>query len=304
MFYLPNLHYFLVKAGFLVERESVIKMIKVTADSTCDLPGWIIDTYDITLIPLNVLIDDKVYQDGVNIKPEELFKFVEEEGKTCKTAAVNTYDYLKVFEELSSKYEAIIHISLSSYLSSSFQNAVLAASNFSNVYVVDSRNLSSGSGHLVYDAALMAKEGLDPKDICTRLEETVLKIESSFVIKRLDYLHKGGRCSSLAVLGANILNLKPCIEVIDGKMTVGKKYRGNFEHCIENYVRDRLEGRTDIDYSRIFITHPMCSETVVNRAKEAILKYADFQEIIESRAGCTISSHCGPNTLGILFKRK
>ncbi len=157
---------------------------------------------------------------------------------------------------------------------------------------------------MVYDAALMAKEGLDPKDICKKLEETVSKIEASFVIKSLDYLHKGGRCSSITVLGANILNLKPCIEVTDGKMTVGKKYRGNFEHCIENYVKDRLEGRTDIDYSRVFITHPMCPEEVVNRAKETILKYANFDEIIETRAGCTISCHCGPNTLGILFKRK
>ncbi|NLP44710.1 MAG: DegV family protein [Peptococcaceae bacterium] len=279
-------------------------MIKITADSTCDLPAWILDSYNITIMPLNVLVGDKAFQDGVNITPGELFRFVEQDGKTCKTAAVNTYNYLKKFEELSSQYKAVIHISLSSFLSSSYQNAVLASQNFSNVYVIDSRNLSSGSGHLVYDAALMAKEGLDPKDICKKLEETVSKIEASFVIKSLDYLHKGGRCSSITVLGANILNLKPCIEVTDGKMTVGKKYRGNFEHCIENYVKDRLEGRTDIDYSRVFITHPMCPEEVVNRAKETILKYANFDEIIETRAGCTISCHCGPNTLGILFKRK
>ncbi|MGA8943798.1 MAG: DegV family protein [Thermoactinomyces sp.] len=281
-----------------------MNMIKITADSTCDLSSEILSTMEITLVPLHVLIDDKVYRDGVDITPEELFRCVGEEGKTCKTAAVNVYEYEKLFSELSPKHEAVIHVSISSDFSSSYQNAVLAAQNFSNVYVVDSRNLSTGSGHIVHDAALMAREGLPAEEIIRRLEESIPKVDASFVIDRLDYLHRGGRCSGLEAIGAALLRIKPSIEVIDGKMKVGKKYRGNLDRCLENYVKDKLSDRQDLDKSRIFITHSMCSEQTVAKVKEAVRRYADFEEIIETTAGCTISCHCGPNTLGILFKRK
>lgn len=282
-----------------------MKMIKITADSTCDLSPEILSTMDITLVPLNVLIDDRAFKDGVNITPEEIFRYVGEEGKTCKTAAVNTYEYEKLFAELSPKYEAVIHISLSAEFSSSYQNAVLAAQNFSNVYVIDSRNLSTGSGHIVYDAALMAKEGLKAEEICQRLKATIPKVDASFVIDRLDYLRRGGRCSGVEALGAALLRIKPSIEVIEGQMKVGKKYRGSFDRCLEHYVKDKLSGKQgDIDQSRIFITHSKCSEETVAKVKEDVCRYAEFDEIIVTEAGCTISSHCGPNTLGILFKRK
>lgn len=279
-------------------------MIKITADSTCDLSPGILEAMNITLVPLHVLVDDKVFQDGVDITPAEIFRYVGEEGKTCKTAAVNTYEYEGFFAELSPEYEAVIHISISSDFSSCYQNAVLAAQGFANVYVVDSRNLSTGSGQLVYDAALMAKKGIPAEEICHNLEASIPKVDASFVIDRLDYLRRGGRCSGVEAIGATLLRIKPSIEVIDGKMKVGKKYRGSFDRCLEQYVKDKLSGRQDLDESRVFITHAMCSENTVAKVKEAVRRYADFEEIIETTAGCTISSHCGPNTLGILFKCK
>lgn len=279
-------------------------MIKITADSTCDLSTEIVDDLNITLVPLLVLIGDEVFHDGVDIKPADIFRYVEEEGKTCKTSAVNTYEYECLFEELSSKYEAVIHICIGSGFSSCYQNATLAAGSFKNVYVIDSQNLSSGSGHVVYEAACMAKAGASVEDICHSLSELIPRVDASFVIDRMDYLYRGGRCSGLEMIGAKILNIKPCIEVVNGKMTVGKKYKGSFDHCLDQYIRDRLYIKQNIDYSRVFITHPMCSSQTVEKVKETLLQYAHFDEIIETPAGCTVSSHCGPNTLGILFKRK
>lgn len=281
-----------------------MKEVKITADSTCDLSPEILRDMDITLVPLLILVGDKTFRDGVDIMPADIFRYVDKEGKTCKTAAVNVYEYKRFFAELSPKYEAIIHICIGSGFSSCYQNATLAAQDFQNVYVIDSCNLSSGSGHIVYDAALMAKEGVKGEEIYHRLVASIPKVDASFVIDRLDYLHKGGRCSGLEAIGAKLLQIKPCIEVIDGKMKVGKKYRGSFEHCLETYVKDRLGDKTDIDYSRVFITHPMCSAETVAKVRETIRRYADFDEIIETRSGCTVSNHCGPNTLGILFKRK
>lgn len=279
-------------------------MIKITADSTCDLSPEILNAMGITLIPLCILVDDKAFRDGVDIIPADIFRYVDEEGKTCKTAVVNVYEYELFFTELSPKNEAVIHICIGSGFSSCYQNATQAAQNFENVYVVDSRNLSSGSGHIVYDAASMAKDGVEPKEICRRLEETIPRVDASFMIDRLDYLHKGGRCSGLEAIGAELLQIKPCIEVVDGKMKVGKKYRGSFERCLRHYVKDRLYIKQDIDYSRVFITHPMCSAQTVATVREVICQYAHFDEIIETRTGCTIANHCGPNMLGILFKRR
>lgn len=279
-------------------------MIKITADSTCDLSPEIIEKMDITLTPLYILVDDKTFQDGVDIRPQDVFRYMEKEGKTCRTAAVNVFDYARIFADLASKYDAVIQICIGSEFSSCYQNASIAAQDFKNVYVIDSRNLSTGSGYIVYEAALMAREGIEPEEICRRLEEIIPMVDTSFVIDQLDYLYKGGRCSGLEAVGAKILQIKPCIEVLDGKMVVGKKYRGSFELCLEKYVKDRLQSVKDIDCSRIFVTYSTCPEETVDKVKEAIRRYGDFKEIIETRAGCTVSSHCGPNTLGIIFKRQ
>jgi DegV family protein with EDD domain len=279
-------------------------VIKITADSTCDLSPEILNTLNITLMPLCILVDGRMFRDGVDIKPADIFGYMDEEGKVCKTAAVNAYEYERFFKQLSPKYEAVIHICIGSGFSSCYQNALLAAKSFKNIYVIDSQNLSSGSGYLAYEAALMAKDGTNAQDICSSLKEIIPKVDASFVIDRLDYLYKGGRCLGLESVGAKLFKIKPCIEVIDGKMRVGKKYRGSFELCLKHYVQDRLQGGENIDFSRIFITHSICSKQTVDMVKELICDYAKFEEIIETPAGCTVSSHCGPDTLGIFYKRK
>lgn len=278
--------------------------IKITADSTCDLSPELIHKYDIEIIPLCVIKEGQPYRDGVNITSKDIFEHVENGGELCTTSALNVSEYQEVFAELSPKYDAVIHIGISNGFSSCIQNATIAAGEFGNVYAVDSRNLSTGSGHVVIKAAELAQSGMAPQEIVDYLNEFTARVEASFVIDKLDYLKKGGRCSSLAVLGANLLNLKPCIEVRDGAMHVAKKYKGSFEKCLLRYVKDRLEGRTDIDTGRIFITHPACSDEVVEMVRQEVEKIMHFDEVLITRAGCTVSSHCGPNTLGILFVRK
>lgn len=279
-------------------------MIKITADSTCDLSPELLNRLDITLTPLHVLIDDEEFRDGINIMPLDIFKHVGEQNRTCTTSAINTYEYEEFFSQFTNHYEAVIHINLGSDFSSCHQNAKLAAQSFDNVYVIDSQNLSTGSGHLVYEAALLAQEKHAAQDIVGAIQALIPKVNASFVIDRMDYLKKGGRCSSMEAFGATLLKIKPSIEVTHGKMAVGKKYRGNFENCLEKYIKDRLQQDDQIDKSRIFITHSMCPPETVQKVRGWIAQYTEFEEVIETSAGCTISAHCGPNTLGILYKTK
>ncbi len=279
-------------------------MIKITADSTCDLSPELLHTLDITLTPLHVLIDEEDFRDGINIMPQDIFRHVGEHNRTCTTAAINTYEYEEFFSQFADQYEAVIHINLGSDFSSCYQNAKIAAQSFDNVYVIDSQNLSTGSGHLVYEAALLAREGRTAHEIVEKVQALIPKVNASFVIDRMDYLKKGGRCSSMEAFGATLLKIKPSIEVTHGKMAVGKKYRGNFENCLEKYIKDRLQQDDKIDKSRIFITHSMCPPETVQKVRGWIAQYTEFEEVIETSAGCTISAHCGPNTLGILYKTK
>ncbi|WP_199912306.1 MULTISPECIES: DegV family protein [unclassified Lysinibacillus] len=279
-------------------------MIKITADSTCDLSPELLAEYDITLAPLHVLINEEDFLDGVNITPKDIFHYVGIENKTCSTAAINTYEYEQFFKPFTEQFDAVIHISLGVQFSSCHQNAQLAAQEFSNVFVVDSQNLSTGSGHLVIEAAELAKQGLGAEQIVTQITALASQVEASFIIDKMDYLKRGGRCSSIEAFGATLLKIKPSIEVLGGKMEVGKKYRGNFKGCLEKYIKDRLENRTDVDSSRIFITHSECSDEVIEYVKSLVSEYVQFDEVHITKAGCTVSTHCGPNTLGILFKRK
>lgn len=278
--------------------------IKITADSTCDLSPELVEKYGIEILPLYIIKDGESYRDMKDIVPQDIFDHVNAGGTITTTAAINTEEYIEYFKPLSEQYDAVIHINISAGFSSCNQNANIAAEEFDNVYIVDSRNLSTGSGHVVIEAAIMAQNGASPEEIVEAMKTLVDKVEASFVVDKLDYLRKGGRCSALAALGANILSLRPCIEVKDGKMGVGKKYRGKFDACIEKYVNERLEGRTDIVTDRIFITHTPCDKKIVDAVRKTIKKHMQFTEIIETTAGCTVSSHCGPNTLGILFIRK
>lgn len=277
--------------------------IKITSDSTSDLSPALLEQYDITVLPLYVTMGEQTCRDGVDARPEDLFAYVERTGSLPTTAAVNVANYHDCFAQFSPRHEAVIHITISSDFSSCYQNACVAAEGFSNVYVVDSRNLSTGHGLVVLEAALAAQRGEQPEAIVAHLNEVASQVEASFVVDKLDYLVKGGRCSSAAALGANLLKLKPCIEVVDGRMKVGKKYRGNYDKVLLQYVRERLDGRDDLALDRIFVTHTPCRPETVEAVKAEIQTYAPFSEIIETTAGCTISSHCGPNTLGILFLR-
>ena len=278
--------------------------IRITSDSTCDLSPDYLRAHRVELLPLYTMKGGETFRDGVNIHPQDIFDHVAAGGDLCSTAANNVSDYQELFARLLPECDAIIHIDISADFSSCYQNACVAASELPNVYVVDSRNLSSGHGHIVCEAVNMAEEGkLSPQEIVDRLNELTSRVEASFLIDRLDYMVKGGRCSMVAALGANLLHLKPCIEVIDGKMKVVKKYRGSYEKCILNYVKDRLQNRDGLVYDRIFITHTPVEDGLVDKVRAAIQECAPFTHIIETQAGCTVSCHCGPGTLGILFIR-
>lgn len=278
--------------------------IKIISDSTCDLCPELLSRYDIALTPLYVIMDGKTYRDGVDIHPADIFRHVDNGGKLCSTSAVNVEDYRQCFAGYAGEYDAVIQVTIGSKFSTCYQNASIAASGFSNVYVVDSMNLSSGQGHLVVEAAQLAEQGVGAVEICSRLQEMRNRVEASFVMDQLAYMQKGGRCSSAMAFGANLLKIKPCIEVRDGAMSVVEKYRGHFEKCIEKYVKDRLKDRKDLRQDRIFITHSPTAPEAVAAAREAIAKYANFAQVYETNAGCTVSCHCGPDTLGILFIRK
>jgi DegV family protein with EDD domain len=278
--------------------------IKITSDSTCDLSAQLVEQNNITILPLTVVKDGETFHDGVDITPAEIFAHVNAGGKLCSTAAVNIDEYESFFEPFSKEYDAVIHINLGSGFSSCHQNAKIAAESFSNVYPIDSKNLSTGQGHLVLEACRLAQESDDITAICDELNELTGRIETSFLLSRLDYIAKGGRCSSVLALGANLLKLKPCIELKDGKMSVGKKYRGNYAKCLEEYVRERLDKRDDIIRDRLFVTYTPVKDDELKIVDEAVNQYGNFQTIYHTTAGCTVSCHCGPETLGVLFIRK
>jgi len=279
--------------------------VKITADSTCDLPPEIIEKYKIGLTPLYIIMDDKPYKDRLEISVGDIFDYVDSGKGITRSNAINITEYQEYFTEWLKEYDAIVHINISSHISACNQSAVIAAQDFDNVFVVDSLNLSTGSGHIVLDAAIMADKGMTAEEIVAELKSLTPKVEASFVIGTLKFLHLGGRCSGLAALGANLLKLNPCIEVIDGKMNVGKKYRGAFSKIILQYVEDKLSGRDDIDSKRIFITYPpTMSNELIDKIEEKIKSIKEFDEIIRSEAGCVISNHCGPVCVGILFYRK
>ena len=278
--------------------------IKILSDSTCDLPQEVLEKYDITMIPLTVIKGGEDFTDGVNITPAEIFAHVAAGGDLCSTAAVNIGEYADMFAKYASSYDAVIHINISSEFSSCYQNARLAAEDFDNVRVIDSRNLSTGQGLVVLQAYKLAQECDDLDEIVEKLNAFTDKVEASFLLDQLQYMVKGGRCSAAAALGANLLNLKPCIEVKNGKMGVVKKYRGNYAKCLATYVKDRLAGRDDLDKTTLFVTHTPVTDECFKAVQDAVAQYNDFETTYWNEAGCAVSCHCGPATLGVLFVRK
>lgn len=232
------------------------------ADSTCDLGPELVERYHVNYYPFHVILEDKTYGDGVDLIPDQIYQVYEEKKVLPKTAAINTAEYVEFFKQWTDKGYEVVHVTLGSGLSATYNNCRLAAEELPGVYAVDSRNLSTGSGHLVIEAAERIAAGLPAKQVAEEVQALTGKVNASFVIDTLEFLYKGGRCSALQMLGANVLHLKPCIEVdnTSGCMSVGKKYRGSLEKALEQYVKDRLEGRTDIVYRRAFITHSGISE--------------------------------------------
>lgn len=286
---------------------AAIKDIAITADSTCDLPQYLIDENEITVIPLSILLGENEYSDGVDVKPNDIYDYVAESGILPKTAAVTPSKYQEVFESLTSQGKKVVHIGFSSGLSSSFQNAVVAASEFDDVYCVDSKNLCTAMGLLVLKACDYRDKGMDAKKIADKVTKLVPKVSATFVLDNLEYLHKGGRCSSVAKFGANVLGIKPSIAVDTetGKLDVAKKYRGKIEMVYKQYINDCLNEIKRIQPDRIVVANSGgVSGEAIAYAEGMINGQAKFDQLIMADAGCTISSHCGPKTLAIFYIKK
>ena len=273
--------------------------IAISAESTIDLPNEILEEYKIHTVPFSILLGEKLELDGV-ITPKEIFDYVAKSKVLPKTSAVNQFQYEEHFGKLLNDYDAVIHLSLSSEISSAYGNAVEASKKFKGVYVVDSRSLSTGIALLAIKASKMVENGDEIQNILKQIEDDRAKVQAGFVLEKLDYLRKGGRCSGLVCFGANLLHIRPQILVKNGKMAPYKKYRGNYNHCVGEYCKDTLAEFSDRNLDVAFVTYSTASDEAVEVAYKA-LKDAGFKHIYKTNAGATISSHCGPNTLGILF---
>ncbi|MBE6807390.1 MAG: DegV family protein [Ruminococcaceae bacterium] len=282
------------------------KPIILCADSTCDLSAELIEKYQVKILPMHVNLEENSYLDGVDINPDAIYDYYHEHKVLPKTAALNMDEVLEFVTPYIEAGNDVLCVTLGSGLSTTYNSFRLAAMETEGLYVVDSNSLSTGFGLTVMAAGDRIAAGMPVAQIAEEVQALTQKVEASFIVDNLEFLHKGGRCSAVAMLGANVLKLKPCIEVSNegGKMGVSKKYRGTLERVLEDYVKDRLEGRDDIRQDRIFITHAGIAQERIDLVRAAIGKYMQFDEIYVTRAGCTISSHCGPNTLGILFVRK
>ena len=277
--------------------------IIITSDSTTDLSPALRERYGVQLMPLGINLNDKEYTDGIDIDPEMIYENYRRSKTLPKTAAPNLEDCSAFFRRFVEQGFSVVHFTISSEMSSTYQNSVIAAQDFDDVHVVDTQNLSTGGGLLVIRAAELTQKGLSAGEIARDCRALAPFVDASFVIDSLEFLHKGGRCSGVAMLGANLMNFKPCIVVKDGKMSVGKKYRGKFDQVLLKYLADRVGDASDIVPDHVFITHAGCDDAVVDACLAKLKTLGDFKEIHVTRAGCTVSSHCGRNTLGVLFLR-
>ena len=284
------------------------RKIKITADSTCDLTEEQIKQFDVEIIPLHIVYNTESYEDGVNIFPKDIFARYKEKKQLPKTSAVSMWEYMEHFKKYVNDGFEVIHIGLGSSISSSFRNAEAVASDLGHVYPIDSQNLSTASGLLVAKAYdMITQTDLRAKEIADEIKKLVPKVSSSFVIDSLEFLRAGGRCSTLAMLGANLLKIKPCIEVnnSDGaSMTVGRKYRGKFENVIIQYTREKLSQFSSFDTKRIALVSCDVPDDIVKSVYDIIDETGMFEEICVTKASCTITSHCGPCTLGVMFITK
>ena len=278
--------------------------IKILSDSTADLPKELVEKYDIQVLPLTVTLGENNFKDGTEISNVDIFRFYDETKGLPKTSAVSVLEYTEAFTEWVEKGYDVVHFAISSTMSACFQNATIAAVETGHVWTINSENLSSGIGLLVVRAAELAAKGESAEAIFKHIEEAKKRVDASFILNQLEFLHKGGRCSGVAALGANLLKLKPCIEVCEGKMKVGKKYRGAYEKCALEYVRDRLEGNDNVESDIIFITWTGVDAHLLKEIEKEVKKCRKFHTIVVNEAGSTITGHCGPGTFGVLYFRK
>ncbi|MDE5950797.1 MAG: DegV family protein, partial [Acetatifactor sp.] len=278
--------------------------VGIIADSTCDLSQELTEKYQVAILPLHILLGEDEYEDGRDIKPEEIYRWSDEHGTTPKTSAPSMESAVELLREVSGKYEEIVCFSISGQMSTSGNVMQLAAEEAGigeRVTVIDSENLSTGIGLLVVEAAIMAQASHSAKEIADRMEELKPLVRASFVVDTLVYLHRGGRCSGLAAMLGGTLRLHPQIVVEDGKMHSNKKYRGSLEKVLAAYARDLEPVMRKAKRDRVFITHSGCAPEIVDAIRNYLKHLEIFDEILETRAGGVISSHCGPGTLGILF---
>ena len=276
--------------------------VKIISDSTCDLSEELLIQYDIAVLPHPIVRDGELLQDNVSITPDDIYAHYERTGRLCTTSAPNAYDYEQFWRPWLDEGYEIVHFPISSEMSTAYNQAVLAAEETGHVYPVDSRSLSTGIGLLVLEACDLRDQGFAAEEIAARVREDSAKCQASFLVDVIEYLWKGGRCSSVAAIGANILKLKPRIDVLNGNMLSTKKYRGKTTKCFAAYADDLLKGKDNIRQNRIFITHSGIDEDIIQLVQDKIRQWQPgVEHIYVTRAGGTISCHCGPGTLGILY---
>lgn len=275
--------------------------VVITSDTPCDIPASLLERYDIKTIPLWITVGDRTFRDGVDITPDDIFMYYDHDGVLPKTAAVTPGEYYEFFKRFTDSGYDVVHLNLSSKISATYQNAMMAASSLKGVYPVDSLSLCTGIALLVIKACEMRDSGMEAQEIAGLLPAMREKVHTSFILDKLEFLYKGGRCSMLTAVGANLLGIKPCIEMKSGELLVGKKYRGKLQNCYEQYAREKISNEKNLDLDRVFIAHSGVSKEAIDGVAKVIRQYADFKEILVARAGCTISSHCGKDTLAVIY---
>ena len=279
-------------------------MVKIISDSTCDLSKELIEKYDIEILPLHIMLGEEEYEDGKSITPDEIYKWSDEHKTTPKTSAAGITQVVDAYRPYLEQGREIVSFSISSEMSTTnnvMRMAALELEAEEKVFVIDSANLSTGIGLLVIEAAIMAQEGKNGAQIVARMEELKPLVKASFVVDTLTYLYRGGRCSGLAAMAGGMLKLHPKIVVENGKMKPEEKFRGKIAKVIMDYVRSMETDLKNAKKDRVFITHSGCDETIISEVKAYLEDMNHFDEILVTRAGCVISSHCGPGTLGVLF---
>ena len=278
--------------------------VKIISDSTCDLSKELVEKYNISILPLHIVLGEAEYKDGEEIGPDEIYKWADENKTTPKTSAIAITDVMDEYEKWLKEYDEIVSFSISGKMSTTVNVMRMGADELEvedRVFVVDSENLSTGSGLLVIEAAIMAQEGKNAKEIVACLDELKSRLKASFVVDTLTYLHRGGRCSGVAALAGGALKLHPKIVVEDGAMKPDKKYRGKMKKVILDYAKEMEEKLLQAKKDRVFITHSGCEAEVLEGVEEYLKSLNYFEEILITRAGGVISSHCGPGTLGVLY---